>query len=368
MACSTHLPAAGVKAYDACDYARATKVFEGKANEGDKNFVLYNLAILSSAIHGGDEEKAEKASQAAQQTMWSDVGKGRGEASLVSAEAIKIFKGEPFEKAMAAIYGGIIYYNKGDYDNARASFTKATLAIKQKEKNRDDFALAYLLLAKLAFKLGEDDNARIALENVKKVYPHHPLLSPEKLKAANIIFLAELGKMPEKVRKGPGGSLIEWQRRNYPERGVEIEIDGAAKGEGAEIADLTNQARSKGWTGKDTVQITKGITHDAAAATTVIAANEAAKGNETAGWVALGAGLFMLADQSKADTREWELLPDRILTFGTHLAPGRHEVRVRFYAEGKSPLPRYDQLWYYDIQTGEERMVLVRGQPCPPKS
>ncbi|HLG20010.1 MAG TPA: tetratricopeptide repeat protein [Bdellovibrionota bacterium] len=363
--CSTKLPAKGVEAFDRCNYDQAIETFQEKVKEGGKDYVLYNLALLSAAMRAGKYDLAEKAALDAQRVMWSDAGKERGTASLVSAEAIKVFKGEPFEKAMAMIYPGILYFNRGDYDNARAAFSKAVLAIKQKEKNREDFALAYVLEAKVALKMGELDNARIALEKAKARYANNSLFEVEKLKKNNTIFLVEMGKAPRKIRKGPGGSLDDWQRRDYPERSASIFVDDVEIGKTTEVADLTTQAKTQGRTGKDAVQVTKGVARDAAIATTVIAADQAARGNKTAGWVALGAGLFAVANQSQADVRQWELLPDLLQVQFAQLSPGEHRVRVVFYNASGRALPGEEQVWYTD--TGSEnpdRIFVFHSSPC----
>ena len=128
VACSTRLSPKGVDAFHRRDYATAETVFAEKAGKVDKDYVLHNLALLSAAIHAGDWETAEQAGLNAHGVMFGYGGGDRGVASLISAEAIKVFKGEPFEKAMASIYLGILYFNRGDYDNARAAFGKAVMA------------------------------------------------------------------------------------------------------------------------------------------------------------------------------------------------------------------------------------------------
>lgn len=105
--------------------------------------------------------------------------------------------------------------------------------------------------------------------------------------------------------------------------------------------DLTYQAQTADRKGKTAIQATKGVLREASTVTAIIAANEAAnRKNATAGWVALGAGLFALANQSQADTRQWELLPDRIdLLFSIDpTTPGRHA-----YSLSTQP-----QVWYED--------------------
>lgn len=327
---------------------------------------MYRLAQLSSALRGGDGAGIEASSQSALDVMWSYAGQGRGAASLASAEAIKIYKGEPFEKSMAAIYAGIHYFNRGDFDNARAAFNKALLATALKQESaRQDFALAHFLLAKTEFRLGNDDNAKIALGKAAKIYPENGnLFDPVAVKAANAIFLFELGTVPTKTRSGPGNSQILWIRPYYPERGATVEADGRPVGRPVEILDLTAQAQSKGRSGKDAVQATKGVARDVSIVTAIVAADAASRGNETAGWVALGAGLFALANQSQADTRQWEFLPDLVLAAGAKFPPGPHRFAVQFIGPGGGTLAHLAQDWEYTVPEAGDSIFVVPASRC----
>lgn len=357
QACSTHLPAAGVKAYEQCNFEKAIDVFT-KTDKKDKDVLLYDLAILSAAVHKGDAEEVKKAGGRAQQQMWGYEGAGAGVASLVSAEALRLYKGEPFEKAMASMYLGIAYFNEQDYDNARAAFTKAVFAVQTKDENiRPDFAAPYLLLSKTYLKLKDEDNARITLERLKDLMPKHEL-KIDHLKKIHTIIFAEIGKGPVKIRTGPGGSLIGWQRQAYYGRPPMLMIDGVpinvafASGD-----DLTYQAQTADRKGKTAIQATKGVLREASTITAIIAANEAVnRKSETAGLVALGAGLFALANQSQADTRQWELLPDRIdLLFSIDpTAPGRHA-----YSLSTQP-----QVWYDDRTLEQDKIYILSSNGC----
>lgn len=366
FACSTHLPPKVVEAYRSCEYGKAIEGLKSLANKNNKDVVLYHLALTSSAMKSGDWALAEKSSLAAQQIMWSDAGKGKGVASLASSEAIKIFKGEPFEKAMAAIYNGIMYFNRQDYDNARASFSKALLAMAQKkEESRQDFALGYFLLAKTFLKQGERDNAKITLEKASKIYPYEKtLFNLELLEQSNALFLLEFGPAPIKKPTGPGNSLIEWVRPSYVEKAAQVYLDAQYYLNSVEIVDLTKQAASKGSTGKDTIQAVKGTAREVSAITTAIAADAASRGNKTAGWVALGAGLFTLANRSDADTRQWQFLPDIIHAAMGRISPGLHRLRTKYLDRSNREIIGYEQEWEYNADGKSDRIFLIPATRC----
>ena len=100
-----------------------------KSGHNDLAAKLFDDALLTiETIYGGDEKAA----------------KARG---LFSAEDRKVFRGEPYERAMLYYYRGILYLMQGDYENARASFKSGYLqdTLAEKEKFRGDFALLAFL-------------------------------------------------------------------------------------------------------------------------------------------------------------------------------------------------------------------------------
>lgn len=366
-ACSTHLPPAGLTAYNQCKYDKAIDIFT-MADKKDKDALLYDLAILSSAVHQGNAEIVKKSGLRAQQKMWAYEGNGAGVASLISSEALRIYKGDPFEKVMASLYLGIVYFNEQDYDNAKAAFTKAVFAVQTKDENiRPDFAAPYFLLAKTYLKLKDEDNARITLERLKNLLPAHKL-SIEQLKKIHTIAFIEIGKGPIKMRTGPGDSLIAWQRQSYLDRRAMLHIDGKP----IDVLfgsndDLTYQARTADRGGKTAIQGAKGALREASAVTAIIAANEAAnRKSETAAWVALGTGLFALANQSQADIRQWELLPDRLdLLFSPDpTTPGRHEYSVVYLNRFQNDLSSQPQVWYDERTLDQDKIYIVSAHNC----
>ena len=367
QSCSTRLPPAGVKAYDECHYDQAIDIFS-HAPKKDKDLLLYDLAILSSAVHKGDEEEVKKAGNRAQQQMWNYEGKGAGTASLVSSEALRYYKGEPFEKSMASLYLGIVYFNEQDYENAKAAFTKAVFSVQTKGDDAvADFAAPYILLAKTFLKLNDEDNARITLSRLEKAIPGRGLTLDTLRKVRTIGFI-EIGVGPKKIRTGPGGSLVQWQRQSYYDRHAQLLIDGKPMSVAYQFADdLTYQAQSTDRGGKTAIQATKGGLREAAGVTSVIAADQAlATHNATAGWIALGAGLFALADQSQADVRQWQMLPDRIqLELSDEpRTTGRHEYVADFSGRFENDLPSARQVWYDERTPDQDKIYVIRARTC----
>ena len=55
---------------------------------------------------------------------------GRSLGAVLVDEKIKVWKGEPFERAMANYYLGLVYYMRHEYDNARGAFENALFKLR----------------------------------------------------------------------------------------------------------------------------------------------------------------------------------------------------------------------------------------------
>jgi hypothetical protein len=120
--------------------------------EGEWNSVLnFNLLALA-AMELGRHDIAELAldqSTARILRIYADDANAAKARSLWSGEEVKDFKGEPYERAMAFFYRGLLYLREGDFQNARAAFLQADLqnAMGQTERYDRSFALPVYLAA-----------------------------------------------------------------------------------------------------------------------------------------------------------------------------------------------------------------------------
>ena len=122
--------------------------------------------------------------------------------SLWYEEGTKDFKGEPYERAMAYYYRGLIYLRDRDADNARACFNAAILqdSFAEEQQNRCDFAVLYLLAA-YAAHLQNDGAARD--ENFADFLRFRPDFPPPDWDNS-VLAIAETGKGPRKLADGVG--------------------------------------------------------------------------------------------------------------------------------------------------------------------
>src|SRR5258706_222413 len=122
----------GIQAYYAGDFRGAVERFRPLADKTDQNFVLNNCRLGSAALADYDLDSAESAFLRAYEVI-NSVGVNEGGRSLGAVlvdEKIKIWKGEPYERAMANFYLGLVYYIRRDYNNARASFENALFKLR----------------------------------------------------------------------------------------------------------------------------------------------------------------------------------------------------------------------------------------------
>ncbi|MCX5669717.1 MAG: hypothetical protein NTU94_00130 [Planctomycetota bacterium] len=148
------------------DYDVSARFIQSYARPDDKDFIMWAMDHSSLCLMGGnyDQAKAELLQCVADIENHQDTEKEKQAA--LSDESAKIFKGEPFERAMLCTYLGLLHYMDGDYNNARIFCTRANMADQTTAENmakyRDDFQLAHFWLGKAYLKLGQEDNARIA--------------------------------------------------------------------------------------------------------------------------------------------------------------------------------------------------------------
>ncbi|MCB0272733.1 MAG: hypothetical protein KDD46_06945 [Bdellovibrionales bacterium] len=365
VGCSTTLPSQATQYFDRCEDKQAIDVLTS-IEVKEKDILLFDLALLSLGVYSQNEDITIRHGTRALSNMWTLGDEKRGKASMVSSEAARDYKGEPFEKMMAGIYLGAAFFNRADYENARASFQKAVLATETKsEKVYDNSPLAYFLLAKTLNLLGQNDNAKIALEKAKKYAIALEKINVDDLPTMQTIVVVETGQAPLKYRTGPGKSLIDYKRRYSPYLGANLYVDQTLTSGTKVIEDLYVHAKENERAKKETLQATKGVVRDAATATAIIAASEADH-SKNARNVAIVAGLIALANQSQADVRQWEYLPARLhITWSAlELSTGRHDFALQFLTNSQIIDPVVTQSWSDDRVVNQPKIYIKRAKSC----
>lgn len=344
----------GVNAFYAGEFGVAGDRLRPLAEKTDEHFVLNNCRLGSAALARLDLVEAEAAFLRAYEVM-NSVGVNDGGRSLGAVlvdEKLRIWKGEPFERAMASFYLGLVYYMRQDYLNARGAFENALFKLRDaadKDDARDDyrrleqqFPLAAIMLGRCWQRLGREDLAAAQFDRVRELRPDlGALATAEAHAAANVLLVIDFGQGP---RKGADfdGSIVGF----YPHPDEVGRIPSPlvwVNGQSTDIRDVARppmdllaMAQERRWQSIDTIRLTK------SAVGTGMIAGGAGYGIYKAGRrdgmrgedAAVAAGLIMtgllLKATSQADTRQWEMLPRTTFLIPLKLPPGRHEITIDF--------------------------------------
>ena len=128
----------------------------------------FNLLLGKNAEAGDDLRNAIDMLE-----MFFDKEKEKQAVSVWGNESDKVYKGEPFERAILyMLYGLCLLEDKEQVDNALACFKRALLMDGDTEKNeyQSDFGLVFLLAAKCYDLLGEKDERNYMLNQAAKCY------------------------------------------------------------------------------------------------------------------------------------------------------------------------------------------------------
>lgn len=344
-----------VEDYVYADYAKAAGRLRPLADKPDENFVLNNARLGSVALADYDLVTAESAFLNAYEVINSTGvnSGGRGAAAAIINEKMKVWKGEPFEKAMVNYYLGLVYYMQHDYENARAAFENSIFKLRDYGEGKDkddqyrkvesDFALGYLMLAKSFQRLGDDQAARKNFDRVIELRPKlRGLANYKRNLESNVLLVVDFGYGPRRVADGMDGAFVGFGPK--PEEAGPVPLPrvlvNGRQVTGPRTAhydlppvDLLELAQQKRWQDIDTIRATKSIL-----GTGLIAAGgyEAYRygrhGDSRDAYAAAGllaAGLLLKAS-SQGDVRTWEMLPRTSFVIPISLAPGKYDITVDF--------------------------------------
>lgn len=377
----TRQAAWAVQDYRYGDFALAADTLRPLTEVPDQNYVLNNLRLGSAALAGGDLDEAENAFLRAYEVI-NATGvndPGRTAAAVLFDEKVRVFKGEPFERAMASFYLGLIYYVREDYDNARGAFENALFKLRdyadpddpdpaeQTAEQESDFALALLMLGKSFQHLGRDDLARANFDRAIALRPRLADVADfDRNAASNLLLVIDVGYGPERVTDFDGAIVgfgpTPWEAGPVPRPAVRIDGRPASvEHVGEPPTDLLALAQDRRWQTIDTIRTVKSaVGTGLIAGGGVVGLYELTRRDgpraENAAIAAALIGVGLLAKAtSQADTRRWEMLPRTTLVIPLTVEPGARDVEIDFPA-----VPGLSRALAVDVPEGGEATYYVR--------
>jgi tetratricopeptide (TPR) repeat protein len=260
---------------------------------------------------------------------------GRSSAAIFLAEKLKVWKGEPFERAMTNFYLGVIYYIQQDYSNARAAFENALFKLRdygegeakgdQYSEVESNFSIAYIMLGKCWLKLGNQEKAPDIFARVIQLRPICALVEGERLARSNVLLVVDYGHGPQKVLEGDN-SVVAFEPHAMqvgPVPRPMVRVNGQVvhiPGVGPPPVDLLEMAQDKRWQSIDTIRVIKSFL-----GTGLMAAGAYEGTREHSDPGAAAALLIdgaLLKATATGDVRHWEMLPRSVFIVPLYLRRG----------------------------------------------
>ncbi|MEI8039792.1 MAG: hypothetical protein WCL11_00195 [Verrucomicrobiota bacterium] len=351
------------------------------ANGPPRDRVLWQYRTAAAAMRQGNFGLARQQLDDAIRTLGGIYGNDPGARkarSYFHGEDKKTFIGEPYERSMAYIYRGIIYWMDGERDNARACFRSAEFEDSDAE-NREyagDWVLPDYLDGLATAKLGGDGmdafkRAQSLARGVK--------LPPYNLKANTLVFL-EFGPGPAKFAGGQYGEELHIRTVPSPVTSARIGVD-SLRIPVAPTDDVSFQASTRGGRVMDHILGNKAVfksTTDTIGNVALIGgiATAAASRDQTTQEIGLGIALAGLvskvvsaATTPAADTRTWDNLPHYLSFACFPLPAGPHVLTVEFLDPSGRALANLTKTINLNITAADrDKVVFVSDSSATPQT
>ncbi|WP_260928295.1 hypothetical protein [Novosphingobium sp. 9] len=287
---------------------------------GERNAVLNFERLGLAAYQAGQFKDAGWAFDQALnriETIYADNPQAATARSVFHNEANKDFKGEPYERAMAYYYRGLIYLQQGNYPDATVSFKNAEYqdTLSEEESFQSDFAVMNYLRGWSQKCAGDTTSARESFDLAMKAQKGLTAPAP----GDNVLFVAELGNGPVKARDAAQAQKLVFQPgAAYDENAAAVTLVDGKKTSAVPLrlaSSVQYQATTRGGRAIDGLMNGKANWKEGTDAVGTALAMQGLMGNGGV-YSQLAGSMFKMfsgAMKTNADIRAWEGLPDLIL-------------------------------------------------------
>lgn len=188
--------------------------FQKLDHGGERSAVLDFNYLGLAAMEIGEYKIAEKAFDESIKridSIYADNENAIKAKSLWNAEKEKDWKGEPYERAMAYFYRGLLYIRAGDYDNGAASFRAADYQDTQAELEafQGDFGIMPYMAAWAQSCHGNNNQAKDLLNQAKTKDSKYSSTFASLPLDANFMIVVDSGAGPTKIGTGKHKELLQ---------------------------------------------------------------------------------------------------------------------------------------------------------------
>ncbi|MGB1126441.1 MAG: hypothetical protein ACPG4Q_14660 [Phycisphaeraceae bacterium] len=363
------------------DFAGARDIVEAQveSDRSERRYMLDRMRAGVLNLDAGDPIRAERWFAEVYDVLRTQgLNDDKTVRSVVFTEGVKVWKGEPFEQAMALVYYGFVQASIGSWDNARAAAENALFYLRDFEGEGEDkperlidteeiarraaayeakqrgeepefadgddyldngyvaeennFTMAYLLHGIASQQLGRDAEASDYFNRVVKLSPEHrPLVKQLRAGDYNTIVVVADGLGPRKVATGPGGSLSRYRPIDTTRTPARVSVVGQSPYDLPAITNLNSMALDHRWNNLEDVRIAKNILGNVLIAGGLVIA---AEGIDDENWeaAAIGAGIAALGllfkGTAKANTDYCDVFPQRLFVAALNITEPDTDVSI----------------------------------------
>lgn len=321
--------------------------------------------------------------------------------SIVLTEGVKVWKGEPFEQALALTYYGFVQAELGSWDNARAAAGNALFYLRDFDGEKEDqdsiidteeiarraaeyerahsenaqapsgdeyldhgyvveesnFTLAYLLHAISSQQIDRPDEASDYYNRTLALEPGlATIVARMRGGDYNVVLVVAAGIGPKKIATGPDGVIAAFRNSDRSSRATLVVDEGDAGRVAVPlVTDVNTMAQDHRWNNLEDVRKAKSVLGNialgAGAATLAIGANNNSEGAMIVGGAAMLAGAYMKYT-ARANTDYADVFPQRL--YLVPLTITRPDQRVTLTFSGGAQAGQSVVLDQWDVPLGPD--------------